>query len=227
MAFSVGKPLIRMIAGPVVISVAFTALRLTGELLGWSGDWFSKATGGIVPSGWTWLVGITWLPVLFGPWFARALQRAGEEAPPGLKVLGLALAGAALALVGLRTLVPVVSQHFPHFLIVVWAVAAAAAALQVLGWPALFRVLLAYGLASRLVVVLVMFLAMWGDWGTHYDYVGMPAQFQMPLVPRFLWLAFFPQLVFWTAFTVLLGSLSAGVYLVVSRLAVGGRTSGA
>jgi hypothetical protein len=226
MALWVGTPLIRMIAGPVVISVAITALRLIGELLGWSGDWFSTATGGIAPSGWTWLVGITWLPVLFGPWFARALLRAGEEAPSGLKVLGLALAGAALALVGLRTPVPIVSQHFPHFLIVVWAIAAAAAALQVLGWPALFRVLLAYGLASRLVVVLVMLLAMWGNWGTHYDYVGMPAQFQMPLVPRVLWLAVFPQLVFWTAFTVLLGSLSAGVFLVVSRL-VGGRTSGA
>lgn len=220
------RSLMKMIAVPFAMSVVLTALRLTGELLGWSGDWFSKATGGIVPSGWTWLVGITWLPVLFGPWFARALQRAGEEAPPGLKVLGLALAGWALALVGLQTLMPAVSQHFPHFLIVVWAVVAAAAALQLLGWPALFRVLLAYGLASRLVVVLVMFLAMWGDWGTHYDYVGMPAQFQMPLVPRFLWLGFFPQLLFWSAFTVLLGSLSAGVYLVASRL-VGGRSSGA
>ena len=220
------RSLMKTIAGPLVISVAITALRLAGELLGWSGDWFSKATGGIVPSGWTWLVGITWLPVLFGPWFARGLRRGGEEPPSGLKVLGLALAGVAFALVGLRALAPALSLHFPHFLIVVWAVMAAAAALQVLSWPALFRVLLAYGLASRLVVALVMLLAMWGDWGTHYDYVGMPAQFQMPLVPRFLWLGFFPQLVFWSAFTVVLGSLSAGVALVVSRL-VGSRASAA
>jgi hypothetical protein len=218
------RTLMKTIAGPLVISIAITVLRLAGELLGWSGDWFSKATGGIVPSGWTWLVGITWLPVLFGPWFARGLRRGGEEPPSGLKVLGLALAGVAFALVGLRALAPALSLHFPHFLIVVWAVMAAAAALQVLGWPALFRVLLAYGLASRLVVALVMLLAMWGDWGTHYDYVGMPARFQMPLVPRFLWLGFFPQLVFWSAFTVVLGSLSAGVYLVASRV-VSGRTS--
>jgi len=220
------RSLTKTIAGPLVISIVITALRLAGELLGWSGDWFSKATGGIVPSGWTWLVGITWLPVLFGPWFARALQREGEEPPSSLKVLGLALAGVAFVLVGLRALAPALSLHFPHFLIVVWAVMAAAAALQVLSWPALFRVLLAYGLASRLVVALVMLLAMWGDWGTHYDYVGMPAQFQMPLVPRFLWLGFFPQLVFWSAFTVVLGSLSAGVYLIASRV-LSGRASAA
>ena len=82
-----------------------------------------------------------------------------------------------------------------------------------------------YGLASRLVVALVMLFAMWGSWGTHYDYVGMPAPLQMPLVPRFLWLGFFPQLVFWSAFTIVLGCLSAGLYLVASRLA-GGRASG-
>jgi hypothetical protein len=220
------RSLMKTIAGPLVISVAITALRLAGELLGWSGDWFSKATGGIVPSGWTWLVGITWLPVLFGPWFARGLWRAGEEPPRGLKVLGLALAGVALALVGLRVLVPALSLPFPPVLIAFWAVMAAAAALQMRGWPALFRVLLAYGLASRLVVALVMFFAMWGSWGTHYDYTGMPSRFQMPLVPGFLWLGFFPQLVFWSAFTVVLGSLSAGLYLVASRV-VGGRASGA
>jgi hypothetical protein len=211
------RSLMTMIAGPFVISVALTTLRLTGELLGWSEDWFSKATGGIVPTGWTWLVGITWLPVLFGPWFARELRRGGEEPPSGLKVLGVAGAGVALALVGMRVVVPALSLPFPPVAIGFWVAMAAGAALQLVGWPALVRVLLAYGLASRLVVTLVMLLAMWGDWGTHYDYVGMPEPFQMPLVPRFLWLAFFPQLVFWTAFTVLLGCLSAGVYLLVSR----------
>jgi hypothetical protein len=211
------RSLMKTIAGPFAISVAVTALRLTGELLGWSGEWFSKATGGIVPSGWTWLVGITWLPVLFGPWLAHALRRAGQEPPPALRVLGLAVVGVVLALLGLRVVVPAVSLPFPTFLIVVWTVMALAAALQMLGWSALFRALLAYGLASRLVVAAVMLFAMAGDWGTHYDYVGMPPRFQMPLLPRYLWLAFFPQLVFWTGFTVVLGSLSAGVYLLAFR----------
>ena len=119
------RSLMKTIAGPLVISVAITALRLAGELLGWSGDWFSKATGGIVPSGWTWLVGITWLPVLFGPWFARELRRRGEEPPSGLKVLGVALVGGALALVGMRVVVPALSLPFPLVLIGFWAAMAA------------------------------------------------------------------------------------------------------
>jgi hypothetical protein len=44
----------------------------------------------------------------------------------------------------------------------------------------------------------------------------MPEPFQMPLWPRFFWLALVPQLVFWSAFTIVLGSLTgslAAVYL--------------
>jgi hypothetical protein len=58
----------------------------------------------------------------------------------------------------------------------------------------------------------VMLLAMAGHWGTHYDYYGLPALSEMPLVPRFLWLAFFPQLIFWVGHAVILGSFAAGVY---------------
>jgi hypothetical protein len=69
----------------------------------------------------------------------------------------------------------------------------------------------AYGLAARIPVVVVMFLAMLGNWGTHYDYVGMPAPFQMPFWPGFFWLAFFPQLIFWVSFTIVLGVLSGSI----------------
>ena len=37
------------------------------------------------------------------------------------------------------------------------------------GWPALGRVLVAYGLAARIPVIIVMLVAMLGNWGTHYD----------------------------------------------------------
>ena len=96
-------------------------------------------------------------------------------------------------------------------LIFIWLAMAIPAAIQLLGWPELFKTLLAYGLASRIPVVIVMFFAMRGNWGTHYDFVGMPEQFQMPLWPRFFWLAFFPQLVFWVAFTILMGSLTGSI----------------
>jgi hypothetical protein len=38
----------------------------------------------------------------------------------------------------------------------------------------------------------------------------------MPLLPRFLLLAFIPQLVFWVGFTVLVGSLVGSITALVS-----------
>ena len=42
-------------------------------------------------------------------------------------------------------------------------------AIGILAWPALGRTLLAYGLAARIPVALLMLVAMLGNWGTHYD----------------------------------------------------------
>ena len=65
------KQTLRIVAVPLLISIALTLLRLAGELGHWSVAWFSPATGGILPSGWSWVVGITWLPALFGPYFGQ------------------------------------------------------------------------------------------------------------------------------------------------------------
>jgi hypothetical protein len=71
-------------------------------------------------------------------------------------------------------------------------------------WPELFKVLLAYGTAVRIPVVIIMFLAIWGQWGTHYDAIppGFP---EMAWFSRFLWLGFFPQILLWVSFTVVTG----------------------
>src|SRR4029453_16440304 len=42
-------------------------------------------------------------------------------------------------------------------------------AIGILAWPALGRTLLAYGLAVRIPIALLMLVAMLGNWGTHYD----------------------------------------------------------
>jgi hypothetical protein len=39
----------------------------------------------------------------------------------------------------------------------------------------------------------------------------------MPFWPRFLWLAFFPQLIFWVAFTIVAGVTSGTLAAVVWR----------
>jgi hypothetical protein len=81
----------------------------------------------------------------------------------------------------------------------------AAAMVQLPGWYRLSQTLLYYGFASRIPIVIVMFMALRGNWGTHYDYFGTPPEVHDV---AFFWLAFGPQLIFWTSFTVVLGMLS-------------------
>lgn len=197
----------KLILVPTLISIAITLLRLSGELRHWSEKWFSTGTGGITPSGVSWIVGITWLAFPFGICFAWRLISAGEPPPRLAKFFSYGVLGLIIALGGLRFIPPRVSVGFPRILIVIWLIMVLAALIQSPGWPSLFKTLLAYGVASRAVVVVVMFAAMRGNWGTHYDYVGMPPQFQLGFWREFFWLAFFPQLVFWVAFTILIGSV--------------------
>ena len=200
---------------PALISLAVTFFRLAGELQRWSERWFSTATQGVIPSGVNALVGITWLAAPFGIYFALKLRDEGCGPRGTPRACGHALAGLAVCLCGFF-LVPFLPVSFPRILLVIWSLSAVAAGLQWRGWPELASTLLAYGLAARIPVVVIMFFAMSGNWGTHYDYVGMPEPFQMPLWPRFFWLAFFPQLVAWVGFTVLLGSLAGSIALALT-----------
>ena len=201
----------RLIFIPALISFAVTILRLIGEREHWSTRWFSTETGGPVPSGASWLIGITWLALPFGVYFALKLAAAGHGPRRTAKAVGYAFTGLVILLLVYYSFLPRLAVGFPQILIFIWLAMAIPAAIQLLGWPELFKTLLAYGLAARIPVVIVMFFAMRGDWGTHYDFVGMPEEFQMPLWPRFFWLAFFPQLVFWVAFTILMGSLTGSI----------------
>ncbi|PYT02382.1 MAG: hypothetical protein DMF60_21505 [Acidobacteria bacterium] len=201
----------RLIFLPALLSLAVTILRLVGERAHWSIHWFSTETGGPVPSGMSWLIGITWLALPFGVYFALKLAAAGHGPRRTAKAVGYAFTGLVILLLVYYSFLPRLTVGFPQILIFIWLAMAIPAAIQLLGWPELFKTLLAYGLASRIPVVIVMFFAMRGDWGTHYDFVGMPEQFQMPLWPRFFWLAFFPQLIFWVAFTILMGSLTGSI----------------
>jgi len=199
---------IRIALPPALIALAVTLLRLAGELRGWSEAWFSRATSGLVPEGAvSWLVGITWLALPFGAWLAFRLVRSGAASPPA----GHAVLLATLALVvlyGGTRLVPLLRLRFPGFLLVIWTVGILAAILAWQAWPALGRVVLVYGLLSRAVVALVMLLAMNGRWGTHYDYADMPHVLEMPFWTAYVMFAFVPQLVFWVAYTIVVGMVA-------------------
>lgn len=207
----------RWVVGPALISLAVTLLRLAGELAGGSPRWFSRDTGGIVPSGFSWIVGITWLALPFGAWFAWKLLDVGAAPRRPGRAFAVAVAALALLYGGLRLGLPLVKLPFPYRLLPIWLCAALAAALAWSAWPALARLLALYGLAARAPVAVVMFLAMRGAWGTHYDYVDWPATTQLPFWPRYFWLAFAPQLVFWVGYTVMAGTAAGSLVALLRR----------
>ena len=215
------RPLLRLIWITACLSLAVTALRLLGELRHWAPAWFSSATGGYIPSGISWLVGITWLAIPFGAYFGLKLYRGGYGPPALERSIGYGAFGVIVLLACDYLLHPIILKHvsleWPRTTVFLWLYIVIAALLQFSGWSSLSRTLLIYGFAARIPVAIIMFFAFRGHWGTHYDYVGLPPQFQMSFWPAFLWLAFFPQLVFWVSFTVLVGVLSGSIAAAARR----------
>lgn len=193
---------IKLILWPAILTLAVTLARLAGELLDGPHWLFGPQAGG----GFS-LVGIVWLVPVFGIYFARRLAADGRGAKSRALPLQTALLGfffvIVVALAGVR-----VSFTNPYLktALLLWAPILAAALIQFLAWPALARALLVYAFAARVPVALLMFFAMLGNWGTHYDAVpqGFP---EASLAFRYLWLGLLPQFVFWVGLTVLVGSL--------------------
>jgi hypothetical protein len=205
----------RLIFVPTLISVVVTLLRLTGELLAWSESLFNPDAGGFGA-----LVGITWLAPVFGIYFALHLSNRGLAPPRWGKAMGLVFFGMILLFGGVLVQAPLYMQNVWLGLISIWTIGVAAASFQYLSWPALFKTLLAYGLAARIPVVLIMFLAMWGQWGTHYD--ASPQGFpEMGWLLKFFWLGLLPQLLFWVSFTIVTGMFFGIVVAATAHRRIG------
>lgn len=199
-----------LILVPAVITLAITLLRLTGELMNWSPVLFNRTAGGGGSP-----IGIIWLVPIFGFYFAHKLMSlnvppAGAGRVFGFSFLGLA-AFAALAALGFSLPVASLGQ---------FASIAAGAMIGILiarqGWPALSSTLLAYGLAARIPVAIIILLAIFGKWGTHYDAppAGLP-----DLNPFARWVAigFIPQFTIWLAVTAIIGSIFGGLAVTVAK----------
>jgi len=190
-----------LILFPAVITLAITLLRLAGELAHWSPRFFSAAAGGGLA-----IVGISWLPFLFGPYFALKLAGSGHGAASPWKAFGFALLGLAI-MVGGGFLGFAPQLKFPGKMWVGLLLMVLGACVVTLGWPALFKVLVAYGYAARIPVAIIMFFAIRGHWGTHYDV--LPPNYSGPtsFLGTYMMIAFLPQMILWIAFTVLVGAL--------------------
>jgi hypothetical protein len=191
----------RMVFVPSLVTLAVTIVRLVGESERWSRLLFNPDAGGPLA-----IVGIVWLAPIFGIVFALELSRE-EGSPTRLGRAWLAIAaGVVLAVFGvfgaaaLHLPVPAVEALGFGLLIV--------ATLIVLSvWRRLFLVLLAYGLAARVPVAILMYFAMRGRWGTHYDALP-PGAADSGFWMNYLVYALVPQLVMWVAFTIVAGALA-------------------
>ena len=205
-----------LILVPAVITLAVTLLRLVGELLDWSPRLFSKEPGGGGS-----LVGIAWLVPVFGAWFGWKLARSGERPgslgrPLGLTVLALALLPASGFVAGRLG----IDQRSLATLGIFAVVSVAGLGVALLAWPALGRVLLAYGLAARIPVVLVMLAAILGNWGTHYD-APPPGVPEMSGLWKWAVIGLLPQMTIWLWFTSVIG----GLFGVVAAALAGRRAA--
>jgi hypothetical protein len=196
---------------PALITLAVTLIRLAGELMQWSPALFSAEAGGGGA-----LVGISWLPFVFGPWFAIRLVAAGDWHGSLGRALGWTLLGLAIVPAsGLLAALAGMDQQSLGVLIVFAVAAVVAVPVAMRGWPALGRTLLAYAFAARVPVVLVMLVAILGDWGTHYD-VPPPDFPAMGPWARWMWIGLVPQMTIWIAYTVVVGSLFGGVAAAIA-----------
>jgi hypothetical protein len=193
--------ILRLVLAPSLITLAVTILRLVGERQGWPTILFSREAGGGGA-----LVGISWLPLIFGPYFALRLAKEHEGPLPVGRSFGFTILGLVVFFLGARIAfsppLGLSARMAAGYLII-----AVAAVLPVWGWPALGRVLLAYAYAARIPVAVVVFLALDGHWGTHYDALPKGYAGSTGLGARFLYGGLLPQLIYWIGYTVIVGAL--------------------
>jgi hypothetical protein len=202
---------VKLILVPSLITLAVTILRVVGERQNWSPVLFAKGAGGGGA-----IVGISWLPIFFGVYFALKLSGAGAG-PVSLGRtfafwgLGLVLlvAGAFLGFSAFQSNSAVRGLGALVFM-------AGAIVAPLWGWSSLTKVLVAYAYTARVPVLIVMYLAFQGKWGTHYD--ALPRGFvSKGFASDLLNLAVFPQMFLWIAFTVLVGTMFGGVAAAIAQ----------
>ena len=209
----------RLIMVPALIALAITIVRLVGELAGGPSVLFNREAGGGGA-----LVGIVWLVPIFGVYFAIKLVRQGFGPASvgkviGLAVAGLVLAGVAISLVFALVGDPNVSVSFGGAIGQQLGIAIASLVVVLIlrkGWPAFFQTMLSYAFASRIPVLIVMLIAMLGDWGTHYE-LGPPGYPEMGFLTKFILIALVPQMTFWIMFTMVVGTLFGGIAAALVR----------
>lgn len=195
------QPVTRAVVVAGLLTLAVTGVRLLGELQGWSPSWFSRDAGGRGA-----VIGVVWLVPVFGFLFGRCLARQGlaPAAPWRTLVLLLLPTAALIGGVGyigstlkgeeLRTALNYVALGGPLLVLV-----------ALLIWPRGTLANLAYGVLARAPVVVVQYVSIAQQWGTHYEKVH-PQLPPMDAGERAFGLML-AQATLWVPFTALLGTV--------------------
>jgi hypothetical protein len=76
--------------------------------------------------------------------------------------------------------------------------------------------MMAYALAARIPIIIVMYFAIKGNWGTHYDSPG-PAFVPADWWTEFIHTGLFPQLFLWVPYTVVLCGLFGVITAAIKK----------
>ncbi|HLY60540.1 MAG TPA: hypothetical protein VKV95_07205 [Terriglobia bacterium] len=203
---------IQLILVPAVITLTVTVLRAVGEMQGWPKPWFATTPGGGGA-----VIGISWLPLIFGPYFAVKLAGHGGGPASTGKSFMFPLLGLAVFILGIFVAIKGGQAQVPLQVVLGFVIAAVGGAVCLPGWSALAKTLFAYGLAARIPVAILMIFAISGNWGTHYD--ALPPGYNGPtaLWPKWVMIGLIPQMLLWIPFTMVIGSLFGAVAGVVAR----------
>ena len=211
MATNSRQSTLNLILVPAIIALAITILRVVGELHHWSPAFFNTAAGGGGA-----LVGISWLPFVFGIYFALKLINFGEAPtnrakPVLMMVLGLVLIIGTAVVVGKPTSL---NQFLPVLVALIIA-----AIIQYFGWPQLAKTFFVYGLATRIPTVIVYYLAFTNHWGTHYDAINpdlAKALKGYSTMRLFINEGLIPQLFMWIPITIFTGSITGSITALIA-----------
>lgn len=202
----------QLILVPALITLAITILRLVGELQQWSPALFGTGAAGGAGA----IVGIAWLPIIFGPYFA--IKLAGVNLGPASKgkAIGLALAAIPVMVLGGFVVFKGLTSGGGPISLLGFLILLGSAFVARAGWQALGTTLLAYAFAARIPVLIVMFIAMQEGWKTHYSAID-PHLANAPFWRQFLDLAVLPQMFLWVGYTVVVGSVFGSIVGAFAR----------
>jgi hypothetical protein len=204
----------RLILIPTVITLAVTLLRVVGELKHWPAMFFSTEPGGHLA-----IVGISWLPIIFGPYFALKLAGAGEGPSSNGKAIGYAV-GSLVVLIAGGALFAMTLKHTNFLTLLGLVLMFWAAFVPGMGWKPLGTTLVAYAFAARVPTVIVYYYAIMGNGGaglgTHYDRV--PPNFpHMAPMQKFIFAGLLPQMTLWIGFTAVIGAIFGTIVVAIAH----------